>query len=115
MCLQLFNCRSWRSSFFNWFYFCVNLGSLVATTVVVGVQENRGYGLGFAIPTIFFAAAILAFVLGAVFKLYIRIPPEGSPFTRVLRVLKGMFSVVWICCIIVDCQVINLRVELLVN
>eukprot|EP00878_Enallax_costatus_P032004 GHUV01035089.1.p1 GENE.GHUV01035089.1~~GHUV01035089.1.p1 ORF type:complete len:302 (+),score=57.47 GHUV01035089.1:596-1501(+) len=85
--------RSWRSSFFNWFYFCINLGSLVATTVVVGVQENKGYGLGFAIPTILFAAAILAFVLGAVFKMYNRIPPEGSPFSRVFRVFKGMYVV----------------------
>ena len=82
--------RRAKESFFNWFYFCINLGSLVATTVVVGVQENKGYGVGFAIPTIFFAAAILAFVLGAVFRMYNRIPPEGSPFTRVVRVFKGM-------------------------
>jgi dipeptide/tripeptide permease len=47
--------RKWRSSFFNWFYFVINIGSLVASTVVVGVQETKGYGIGFGIPTIFFA------------------------------------------------------------
>jgi hypothetical protein len=47
--------RKWRSSFFNWFYFVINIGSLVASTVVVGVQESKGYGIGFGIPTIFFA------------------------------------------------------------
>lgn len=57
--------------------------------MVVGVQETKGYGLGFGIPTILFAVAIAAFVLGAVFKLYTRVPPEGSPFTRMFGVLRG--------------------------
>jgi hypothetical protein len=35
------------------------------------------------------AQAIVAFVVGALFKLYICIPAEGSPFTRIWRVLKG--------------------------
>jgi peptide/histidine transporter 3/4 len=51
-------CRKWRSSFFNWFYFVINIGSLVASTVVVGVQESSGYGIGFGIPTIFFAVVM---------------------------------------------------------
>jgi len=34
--------RGWRSSFFNWLYFSINIGSLVATLVVVPVQENKG-------------------------------------------------------------------------
>jgi len=57
--------------------------------VVVGVQESKGYGIGFGIPTVFFGVAILAFIMGAVFKLYTCIPAEGSPFTRIFRVLKG--------------------------
>lgn len=57
--------------------------------MVVGVQESKGYGIGFGIPTIFFGVAILAFIMGAVFKLYTCIPAEGSPFTRIFRVLKG--------------------------
>jgi peptide/histidine transporter 3/4 len=61
----------------------------VASTVVVGVQETKGYGVGFGIPTIAFGVAIAAFIVGAVFKLYVKVPPEGSPFTRIWRVLKG--------------------------
>lgn len=57
--------------------------------MVVGVQENQGYGIGFGIPTIFFAVAITAFIVGALFKLYVKVPAEGSPFTRIFRVLKG--------------------------
>jgi hypothetical protein len=53
------------------------------------VQETKGYGVGFGIPTIAFGVAIGAFVLGAVFKLYVKVPPEGSPFGRIWRVFKG--------------------------
>lgn len=56
---------------------------------MVGVQESKGYGVGFGIPTIAFGVAIAAFVLGAVFKLYVRLPPDGSPFSRIWKVLKG--------------------------
>ena len=61
----------------------------VASTVVVGVQESKGYGVGFGIPTIAFGVAIAAFIAGAVFRLYVRIPPEGSPFGRIWLVFKG--------------------------
>eukprot|EP00879_Flechtneria_rotunda_P000926 GHRR01001055.1.p1 GENE.GHRR01001055.1~~GHRR01001055.1.p1 ORF type:complete len:523 (+),score=105.75 GHRR01001055.1:1216-2784(+) len=79
--------RKWRSRFFNFFYAVINIGSLVATTVVVGVQESKGYGIGFGIPTIFFGVAIAAFIFG--YKLYVRLPVEGSPFTRIWRVCAG--------------------------
>ncbi|KAF6260843.1 POT family-domain-containing protein [Scenedesmus sp. NREL 46B-D3] len=91
--------RGWRSSFFNWFYFSINIGDAaadvclqVASTVVVGVQESKGYGVGFGIPTIAFGVAIAMFVTGAAGNLYVRVPPEGSPFTRIGRVLKGAFT-----------------------
>ncbi|WIA14658.1 hypothetical protein OEZ85_003160 [Tetradesmus obliquus] len=84
--------RSWRSSFFNWFYFSINIGALVASTVVVGVQESKGYGVGFGIPTIAFGVAIAMFVSGAAANLYVRVPPEGSPFSRIGRVLRGAFT-----------------------
>jgi hypothetical protein len=61
----------------------------VASTVVVGVQEVKGYGVGFGIPTAAFMAAICLFVAGAVANLYVRVPPEGSPFRRIGRVLSG--------------------------
>jgi dipeptide/tripeptide permease len=143
--------RQWRSSFFNYFYFTINIGALVsspeaalctdpaqhhtsvhmhsaapatasccpwldifiaatcrapgtciddplicpvpvpqvASTVVVGVQEVKGYGVGFGIPTAAFMAAICLFVAGAVANLYTRVPPEGSPFRRIFRVFRG--------------------------
>jgi hypothetical protein len=34
-------------------------------------------------------AAITLFVAGAAANLYVRVPPEGSPFKRIARVLRG--------------------------
>ncbi|CAH2047991.1 unnamed protein product [Thlaspi arvense] len=42
-----------KASFFNWFYFSINIGSFVSSTLLVWVQENSGWGLGFLIPTVF--------------------------------------------------------------
>ena len=52
------------SAFFNWFYWFINVGSLVAYTLVVYVQTNYGFFLGYLILTggILFAAFFL--VLG---------------------------------------------------
>src|SRR4051794_36112548 len=38
-----------KSSFFNWHYFTINVGSLIAGTVIVWVQEHKGWLWGFTI------------------------------------------------------------------
>jgi peptide/histidine transporter 3/4 len=79
--------RAWRASFFNVFYFVINVGSLLATLLVVPIQETKGYALGFGIPTIAFGCAILLFLAGwPIYKIF---PPGGSPFARLYRVLRG--------------------------
>ena len=45
--------RKKKGSFFNWFYFSINVGALVSSSVIVWVQDNVGWRWGFAIPTIF--------------------------------------------------------------
>jgi hypothetical protein len=81
--------RAWRTSFFNWFYMSINVGSLIATLLIVPLQESKGYGIGFGVPTLTFAVAIVAFLLGT--SLYTRLPPQGSPFSRLGCVLKTAF------------------------
>lgn len=75
-----------KKSFFNWFYFFVNIGSLLAVTVVVWVQENIGWAIGFAIPAGCMAIAIMLFIAGS--PLYKHTLPTESPLSRV-------FNVVW--------------------
>ena len=53
-----------KRSFFNSFYAAINLGSLLACTVVVYVQEYYSWAVGFAIPAVAMALAIAVFVSG---------------------------------------------------
>lgn len=72
-----------KQSFFNWFYFSINIGSLIACTVIVWIQ-GFNWGLGFAIPAVAMAIAVLCFVAG--YRLYKHQQPMGSPITRVVNI-----------------------------
>ncbi|KAJ6806553.1 protein NRT1/ PTR FAMILY 8.1-like [Iris pallida] len=74
-----------KGSFFNWFYFSINIGALLSSSFLVWVQDNCGWGLGFGIPTLFMGLAIGSFFLGT--PLYRFQRPGGSPLTRVCQVV----------------------------
>nr|XP_043624574.1 protein NRT1/ PTR FAMILY 8.3-like [Erigeron canadensis] len=78
-----------KGSFFNWFYFSINIGALVSGTYIVWIQENKGWGLGFAIPAFFMGVAIFSFFAGT--PLYRFQKPGGSPITRICQVLVASF------------------------
>jgi solute carrier family 15 (peptide/histidine transporter), member 3/4 len=81
--------RAKKGSFFNWFYFCINIGSFISGTMIVWIQDNTGWGIGFAIPTIFMALAI-SFFFSASNKYRFQ-KPGGSPLTRVCQVVIAAF------------------------
>uniref|UniRef100_A0ACD6A7S9 Uncharacterized protein n=2 Tax=Avena sativa TaxID=4498 RepID=A0ACD6A7S9_AVESA len=74
-----------KGSFFNWYYFSINIGSLLSATVVVWVQDNLGWTVGFAIPTVVMGFGLAVFVAGG--KVYRYKRTDGSPFTRVFQVV----------------------------
>ncbi|XP_050215053.1 protein NRT1/ PTR FAMILY 8.1-like [Mercurialis annua] len=74
-----------KSSFFNWFYFSINIGALVASSVLVWIQTNVGWGWGFGIPAVAMAIAVVSFFSGT--KLYRNVKPGGSPLTRICQVI----------------------------
>jgi len=78
-----------KSSFFNWFYFSINIGALVASSVLVWVQENVGWEWGFGIPTVAMGIAVCSFFSGT--RLYRHQKPGGSPLTRIAQVLVASF------------------------
>ncbi|XP_010424976.1 PREDICTED: protein NRT1/ PTR FAMILY 8.3 [Camelina sativa] len=78
-----------KASFFNWFYFSINIGALVSSSLLVWIQENRGWGLGFGIPTVFMGLAIASFFFGT--PLYRFQKPGGSPITRISQVVVASF------------------------
>ncbi|XP_059430337.1 protein NRT1/ PTR FAMILY 8.2-like isoform X2 [Corylus avellana] len=74
-----------KGSFFNWFYFSINIGSLVASSVLVWIQDNVGWGWGFGIPAVAMGIAVLSFFSGT--RLYRNQKPGGSPLTRICQVI----------------------------
>lgn len=74
-----------KLSFFNWWMFSIFFGTLFANTVLVYVQDNVGWTLGYGLPTLGLAISIAIFVAGTPF--YRHKVPTGSPFTRMSRVI----------------------------
>ncbi|KAK3026320.1 hypothetical protein RJ639_041008 [Escallonia herrerae] len=77
--------RKRKSSFFNWFYFSINIGALIASSVLVWIQDNVGWGWGFGIPAVTMAIAVVSFFSGT--RLYRNQKPAGSPLTRLCQVV----------------------------
>jgi hypothetical protein len=75
--------------FFNWYYFVMGASMLLASTVLVYIQDNVGWGWGLGIPTVAMLLSIPIFVLGH--PLYRFLDPAGSPFTRFLQVIVAAF------------------------
>ncbi|CAL4915933.1 unnamed protein product [Urochloa decumbens] len=77
--------RVTKGSFFNWYYWSINIGSLLSATLLVWVQDNIGWGVGLAIPTVFMASGLSVFVAGR--KVYRYQKVGGSPLARVSQVV----------------------------
>ena len=73
------------NSFFNWYFFTLTFAQLVSVTLVVYVQSNISWSIGLGIPAILMLISCVLFFAGT--KIYVRVKPEGSPFTSMARVL----------------------------
>ncbi|KAJ9166033.1 hypothetical protein P3X46_020834 [Hevea brasiliensis] len=74
-----------KFSFFNWFFFAINMGALLGITVMVYIKEKKGWGWGFGVPTGTTIVSII--ILAAGIRYYRFQKPMGSPFTRFLQVI----------------------------
>ncbi|KAK7287474.1 hypothetical protein RIF29_00754 [Crotalaria pallida] len=81
--------RKKKSSFFNWFYFSINIGALIASSVLVWIQMNVGWGWGFGVPAVAMVIAIIFFFIGS--RWYRLQVAGGSPLTRICQVLVAAF------------------------
>ncbi|CAH1443460.1 unnamed protein product [Lactuca virosa] len=73
------------TSFFNWYLFAVVFAQMVSLTVVVYIQSDLSWPIGLAIPVIFMFISCVLFFSGN--KMYVKVKPDGSPFTSMARVL----------------------------
>ncbi|PIA27989.1 hypothetical protein AQUCO_07400085v1 [Aquilegia coerulea] len=76
--------RKQRSTFFNYFVFCLSCGALVAVTLVVWVEDNKGWQWGFGISTATILLSIPIFFAGS--ATYTNKKPTGSPLTTIAKV-----------------------------
>ncbi|XP_024031971.1 protein NRT1/ PTR FAMILY 4.6 [Morus notabilis] len=79
--------RKQRSSFFNYYVFCLSCGALIAVTFVVWIEDNKGWQWGFGVSTATILMSIPVFLIGSPF--YRTKLPTGSPITTMLKVLAA--------------------------
>ncbi|WVZ97979.1 hypothetical protein U9M48_043474 [Paspalum notatum var. saurae] len=86
--------REVKASFFNWWMFSSFTGALVAVLVLVFVQENVGWGVGYTIPTVGLALSLLLFYFGTPFYRHKPVPRDtaAGPARLVGRVFREAFA-----------------------
>uniref|UniRef100_A0A8I6WRI8 Uncharacterized protein n=1 Tax=Hordeum vulgare subsp. vulgare TaxID=112509 RepID=A0A8I6WRI8_HORVV len=70
-----------RRNFFSLFYICVIFGVITCGTIVVWVQENVSWAIGYGIATTCIALALVGFVSGT--PIFLLREPSGSPMKSV--------------------------------
>ncbi|KAI7746211.1 hypothetical protein M8C21_026151, partial [Ambrosia artemisiifolia] len=73
------------NSFFNWYFFTLTFAQMVSVTLVVYVQSEVSWSIGLGIPAIFMFISLVLFFGGT--KMYVKVKPQGSPFTSMARVV----------------------------
>ncbi|XP_002265992.3 uncharacterized protein LOC100266627 [Vitis vinifera] len=75
-----------KSSFFNWWYFCMNGGILISSSILSYIQDSLNWGLGFGIPCTAMVGALFVFLLSTKTYRYSVKGNEKSPFVRISQV-----------------------------
>ncbi|KAJ8769941.1 hypothetical protein K2173_009023 [Erythroxylum novogranatense] len=76
-----------KSSFFNWWYFSFSMGILFTQLVLVYIQDNVNWILGFGIPLFVMLPSVLFFLLGTRTYRFSSHGNEKNPITTSIRVL----------------------------
>lgn len=74
------------SSFFNWFYFGICVGSITSIFILTYVQENIGWALGYGVSLAVMVATLLLFLAGTTTYRYKPVEAQ-SVFVRIVKEL----------------------------
>nr|GEZ77928.1 protein NRT1/ PTR FAMILY 6.3-like [Tanacetum cinerariifolium] len=75
------------TTFFNWFFFFISIGSLAAVTVLVYIQDNLGRRWGYGIVAFCIGMGLVIFLSGT--RRYRFKKLVGSPLTQIASVFIG--------------------------
>jgi peptide/histidine transporter 3/4 len=81
--------RKGINSFFNWYYFTFTIAMMISATVIIYLQSNVNWALGLAVPATLMGLSCALFFMGT--RLYVRVRPEGSPFTSFAKVVVAAY------------------------
>ncbi|TVU06551.1 hypothetical protein EJB05_49772, partial [Eragrostis curvula] len=79
-----------QSSFFNWFTFCLSVGSIAGLILIVWLENIKGWVVGFGLSALLILLGLLVAAAGLPF--YRNRVPQGSALTRVLQVFVVAFK-----------------------
>jgi len=82
--------RKGLNSYYNWYYTTSTAALVFSMTVIIYIQTNISWAIGFGIPTFFMFFAIIIFFAGA--RLYVHVSPEGSIFSGIAQVFVASFK-----------------------
>ncbi|KAC9638032.1 hypothetical protein R6Q59_008864 [Mikania micrantha] len=72
-------------TYFNWYFFVYYVAGFISTTVIIYVQDNVSWTVGFGICVVCNTFGVILFLSGKNF--YRKIKLKGSPFTSIARVI----------------------------
>lgn len=79
-----------RQRFFNWFYFFSCLSLLFGLTVIVYIQNDISWALGYLVLALAMVVSVVVFLAGSCF--YIHLPTDSRPYTAIVRVVVAAAS-----------------------
>lgn len=79
-----------KDSYFSWYYAAVAMSSLIGLTVVVYIQDNMGWTVGFGIPVVLMFVATVSFFLASPF--YVMVGVKRNMLSGLAQVLVASYK-----------------------
>lgn len=76
-------------SFFNWYYASTGLSTILALTLVVYIQDQFGWRVGFGVPATLMVLSLVAFLIGS--PLYVHVRAGENLFSSLIKVLLAAY------------------------
>ena len=80
-------------TFFNWFYFAINVGAVMSFTGIAYIQQQISFTWGLIIPGITLFLSAVVFAVGS--SIYKKFPPGGSIIGPAFAIIMQAFRAPW--------------------